>query len=147
MLNSISPNFFTSLCCQIERKRSWFLERVLKLSTSNPGRDYECQSNCPDSTACSKSLHEKFRSAYVTAFRFGPPRPSEIWRLLREFDSTTSTGQNSGSGLHSCLLHSKAWVRLLFDRMFEINQTGGTNTRLFLSIKLESGNGSGGKKV
>lgn len=83
-------------------------------------------------------MHERFRSSYVNAFRFGPPRPSEIWRLLREFD-----GIGSGSGLYACLAHSKAWVQLLFDRMFEINQTGGIGNRLFLSIKLELNGGKG----
>lgn len=113
---------------KLERKRTWFLERLLKLGLANPGRDYECQPNCPDPQNCAKMLHEKWSAAYANAFRFSPPQPSVIFRCLREFDGA------AGLQLSACQGAARVWVQGLFDRMFGL---GTLHTpRQFLAIKL-----------
>lgn len=119
---------------KLERKRTWFLERLLKLGLANPARDYECHANCPDPTACAKALGEKWVSAYANAFRFSPPQPSIIFRNLRELDGSSATA--NGMQLSACQSHAKVWVQGLFDRMFEL---GTLHTpRQFLAVKLDS---------
>ena len=71
---------------KLEKKRSWFLERLLKLSLSNVGRDYPCAATCPDPTHCARLLEEKWRQAYFAANRFGSPSPSITYRYLRQLD-------------------------------------------------------------
>ncbi|SNX86149.1 uncharacterized protein MEPE_04858 [Melanopsichium pennsylvanicum] len=138
---------------KLERKRTWFLERLLKLGLANPGRDYECTSNCPDPGHCAKVLHERWISAYSNAFRFSPPQPSVIFRCLRELDNASSSvGSSAGTGgcgegatsssattrmLSSCQQAARVWVQGLFDRMFELG-TLHTAGRLFLAIKLDA---------
>lgn len=118
---------------KLERKRTWFLERLLKLGLANPARDYECHSACPDPQNCAKLLDGRWRSQYAAAFKYGPPQPSIIMRHLRELD---------GNGVHSqsmtmlaCQSSSKAWVQSLFDRMYGL-PTHGKTPQKFLAIKL-----------
>lgn len=142
---------------KLERKRTWFLERLLKLGLANPARDYECHAACPDPQACARALHDKWQTAYKAAFRFSPPQPSVIFRYLRELDSigvgiNASSGVSSAIGsvtglaggaaqgaaplqLSNCQATARVWVQGLFDRMFELGtlHTG----RLFLAIKLD----------
>lgn len=120
---------------KLERKRIWFLERILKLSLANPTRDYECHAACPDPKACAKSLGERWQAAYQASTRYGPPQPSVVWRQLRELEGT------GGQPVAACHRASQAWVQLLFDRMFSIT-VGLSGTRpqpKFLSIKLLEG--------
>ncbi|SPO28992.1 uncharacterized protein UTRI_04960_B [Ustilago trichophora] len=119
---------------KLERKRTWFLERLLKLGLANPGRDYECHPTCPDPSGCARGLHEKWQAAYANAFRFSPPQPSAIFRHLREIDSTTTN--NNVAQLSSCQAASRIWVQGLFDRMFELG-TLHSSGRLFLAVKLD----------
>ncbi|CEH14105.1 DCD (DEVELOPMENT AND CELL DEATH) DOMAIN PROTEIN [Ceraceosorus bombacis] len=122
---------------KLERKRIWFLERILKLSLANPARDYECHAACPDPKACAKSLGERWQAAYQASTRYGPPQPSVVWRHLRELEGT------GGQPVAACHRASQAWVQLLFDRMFSIT-VGLSGTRpqpKFLSIKLVEGAG------
>ena len=116
---------------KLERKRTWFLERLLKLGLANPARDYECHPSCPDPAACARALHEKWQAAYANAFRFSPPQPSAIFRHLRELDPPSGASMQ----LSSCQATSRVWVQGLFDRMFELGtlHTG----RLFLAVKLD----------
>lgn len=118
---------------KLERKRTWFLERLLKLGLANPARDYECHSACPDPQQCAKLLDGRWHTQYAAAFKYGPPQPSIIWRHLRELD---------GNGVHSqsmtmlaCQSSSKAWVQSLFDRMYGL-PTHGKTPQKFLAIKL-----------
>lgn len=118
---------------KLERKRTWFLERLLKLGLANPARDYECHSACPDPQHCAKLLDGRWHTQYAAAFKYGPPQPSIIWRHLRELD---------GNGVHSqsmtmlaCQSSSKAWVQSLFDRMYGL-PTHGKTSQKFLAIKL-----------
>ncbi len=114
---------------KLERKRTWFLERLLKLGLANPARDYECHASCADPQTCARLLHDKWQSAYANAFRFSPPQPSVIFRHLRELDNA--------SVLHmsACQSAARSWVQGLFDRMFSL---GTLHTpRQFLAIKLE----------
>ncbi|TKY89498.1 hypothetical protein EX895_002029 [Sporisorium graminicola] len=83
---------------KLERKRTWFLERLLKLGLANPGRDYECHAACPDPQACARALHDKWQSAYKAAFRYHPPQPSVIFRYLRELDSIGNGAAAGGGG-------------------------------------------------
>lgn len=81
---------------KLERKRTWFLERLLKLGLANPARDYECHAACPDPQACARALGERWSAAYRAAFRYSPPQPSVIFRYLRELDSVGSAGASGG---------------------------------------------------
>lgn len=119
---------------KLERKRTWFLERLLKLGLANPGRDYECHPTCPDPSRCARGLHEKWQAAYANAFRFSPPQPSAIFRHLREIDATTTN--SNVAQLSSCQAASRVWVQGLFDRMFELG-TLHSSGRLFLAVKLD----------
>lgn len=120
---------------KLERKRTWFLERLLKLGLANPARDYECHSTCPDPQNCARLLHERWRSQYANAFKFGPPQPSIIWRHLRELEGSTS--MVAVPVMSACQSSSKAWVQVLFDRMYGLPTHGMTHPK-FLSIKLDS---------
>lgn len=120
---------------KLERKRTWFLERLLKLGLANPARDYECHAACPDPQNCARMLHERWRSQYANAFKYGPPQPSIIWRHLRELESTGTT--MTATAMSACQSSSKAWVQLLFDRMYGLPTHGMTPPK-FLSIKLDS---------
>lgn len=151
---------------KLERKRTWFLERLLKLGLANPARDYECHTACPDPQACARALHDKWTAAYRTAFRYHPPQPSVIFRYLRELDSIGTATAGAGSGvtagglalsaataaagagataggsaasalqLSNCQTTARVWVQGLFDRMFEL---GTLHTgRLFLAVKLDA---------
>lgn len=121
---------------KLERKRTWFLERLLKLGLANPIRDYECHAACPDPPNCARLLHERWRSQYANAFKFGPPQPSIIWRHLRELEINASSTTNAPP-MSACQSSSKAWVQLLFDRMYGLPTHGMTHPK-FLSIKLDS---------
>jgi len=123
---------------RLERKRTWFLERLLKLGLANPARDYECHAACPDPQNCARLLHERWRSQYANAFKYGPPQPSIIWRHLRELESGGSTF--TATTMSACQSSSKAWVQLLFDRMYGL-PTHGMTIPKFLSIKLDSDQG------
>lgn len=157
---------------KLERRRTWFLERLLKLGlTLNPGRDFLCQAHCPHPEACAALLHERWTNALAVATRFGPPTPSVVWRHLRELETgpaggaaslaASSASSSSGLGgvgsvgggssagvaaygpkeLAACHQAAKAWVQVLFDRMFELSGSligrGGGNPR-FVTIKLDS---------
>lgn len=69
-------------------RRTWFLERVLKLGLVNIAKEYICVSKthlissmllrgknqcptCPDPPACAKTLEDKWRQNYHSLFRFG----------------------------------------------------------------------------
>ncbi|KAI5478447.1 BTB/POZ-like domain containing protein [Pseudohyphozyma bogoriensis] len=54
---------------KLERKRSWFLERLLELGLVQTSKDYVCQPQCPDPVGCAKLVDEKWRSAWASAFR------------------------------------------------------------------------------
>lgn len=118
---------------KLERKRTWFLERLLKLGLANPARDYECHAGCPDPQHCAKSLHERWHAQYAAAFKYGPPQPSIIWRHLRELDGGGSS--SSAATMTACQASSKAWVQSLFDRMYGL-PTHGKTSQKFLAIKL-----------
>ncbi|KAK0569272.1 hypothetical protein OC861_001087 [Tilletia horrida] len=149
---------------KLERKRSWFLERLLKLSVANPQRDYECQPHCPNPQLCAEALQARWTAAYNTAFRFGPPQPTLVWRHLRELEgatgasSTTLAGSNNGPGgagggsssssgsgqtplplaLTACENSARNWVQTRFDRMFELGLAAGPRARSqFLYILLD----------
>lgn len=91
---------------QLERRRTWFLERLLKLGLASPARDYVCHPNCPDPPTCARILDERWKHAYAGAFRFGPPQPSVIFRHLRELEI------NPPLALSACQSASKSWVQV-----------------------------------
>lgn len=57
-------------------RRTWFLERLLKLGLVNSSRDYVCPPSCPDPQHCAKLVDDKWRSAWAASFKFGPPQVS-----------------------------------------------------------------------
>ncbi|KAH8926961.1 hypothetical protein BT69DRAFT_1347645 [Atractiella rhizophila] len=111
-----------STLLKLEKRRTWFLERLLKLGLVTTARDYVCSPSCPDPQTCAKLLDEKWRSAWNAAFRFGPPQPSIIYRSLRQLEPSLSS-----PALHlphtACQAHARAWVADLFDRMFSLAPT------------------------
>lgn len=126
-----------STLLKLERKRTWFLERLLKLGLANPARDYECHASCPDPKGCAKLLGERWGIVYAGAVRYTPPQPSVVYRQLRE-----AGWEGTGWGLSACQGAARVWVQGLFDRMFELGALHGSG-RMFLSVKLDA-SGLGG---
>lgn len=111
---------------KLEKRRNWFLERVLKLGLTNIAKEYQCCSTCPDPPTCARLLDEKWKQAYQTVFRFGPCQPSMVYRFLR-----TLEGVNPPLLLThlACQTTAKAFIATLFDRMFSLGVRGsGTDT-------------------
>ncbi|KAM0754557.1 hypothetical protein T439DRAFT_321591 [Meredithblackwellia eburnea MCA 4105] len=125
---------------KLERRRSWFLERLLKLGIIQISRDYVCQPTCPDPTLCAKLVDEKWRSAWSSSFRFGTPQPSIIYRSLRNLEPSLSS-----PALHlphtACQSHARLYVGDLFDRMFNL---GITAARSWGALTLNGTSGAGG---
>ncbi|KAI9604243.1 hypothetical protein H4Q26_003857 [Puccinia striiformis f. sp. tritici PST-130] len=71
---------------KLEKRQTWFLERLLKLGLVNSSRDYVCPSSCPDPQHCTKLVDNKWRSAWAASFKFGPPQPSSVYRALRSVE-------------------------------------------------------------
>ncbi|KAH9485349.1 hypothetical protein JR316_0002257 [Psilocybe cubensis] len=106
---------------KLEKRRSWFLERVLKLGITMVAKEYQCCPTCPDSAVCAKLLEEKWRQAYNAVNRFGNPQPSMAFRYLRMLE-----GINPPLALThtACQASAKAFVATLFDRMFSLGVRG-----------------------
>ncbi|CAD6907489.1 unnamed protein product [Tilletia controversa] len=117
---------------KLERKRSWFLERLLKLSVSNPQRDFECQPLCPSQNVCAEALQARWNAAYAASFRFGPPQPTVVWKHLRELE-----GGGPPLTLSACENACRVWVQTRFDRMFELGLAGPRTRSQFLYILLD----------
>ncbi|KAE8249117.1 hypothetical protein A4X13_0g5334 [Tilletia indica] len=117
---------------KLERKRSWFLERLLKLSVSNPQRDFECQALCPHQEVCAEALQQRWNAAYNAAFRFGPPQPTSVWKHLRELE-----GGGPPLTQSACENACRTWVQTRFDRMFELGLAGPRTRSQFLYILLD----------
>ncbi|KXN90649.1 hypothetical protein AN958_03889 [Leucoagaricus sp. SymC.cos] len=77
-LNTLSKETLLKL----EKRRTWFLERVLKLGLTQVNKEYQCCGTCPDPPVCARLLDEKWRQAYTAVFRFGPPQPSMVFRYV-----------------------------------------------------------------
>lgn len=56
---------------KLEKRRNWFLERVLKLGTVSIAKEYQCCATCPDPGVCAKMLEDRWRAGYHALFRFG----------------------------------------------------------------------------
>ncbi|CAH7669831.1 expressed protein, partial [Phakopsora pachyrhizi] len=130
---------------KLERKRSWFLERVLKLGLVNPPRDYDCPTSCPSPRNCIKLVDEKWKSAWAATLKFGPPQPSSVYRHLRCLEPS----------LHSpalilphtsCQQHSIRFFADLFDRMFSQFAPRGSKTH-FESSSTSNNNSSNGNNA
>ncbi|KAG8214106.1 hypothetical protein J3R82DRAFT_10866 [Butyriboletus roseoflavus] len=74
---------------KLEKRRNWFLERVLKLGLTPLAKEYQCCPTCPDTTNCARLLEEKWRQAYNAVFRFGPCQPSMVYRYLRNLEGVS----------------------------------------------------------
>lgn len=128
---------------KLERKRSWYLERLLKvrpqprspepkrpahisraqLGVVNIARDYVCTPSCPDPTTCARLLDEKWRSAWQSVFRFGgSPQPSIVYRALRSLEPSLSSPALQLTHT-ACQSQARLFVADLFDRMFSISIT------------------------
>ncbi|WAQ86831.1 hypothetical protein PtA15_7A560 [Puccinia triticina] len=102
---------------KLEKRRTWFLERLLKLGLVNSSRDYVCPPTCPDPHHCTKLVDDKWRSAWAASFKFGPPQPSSVYRALRCLEPSL----HSPALLlphTSCQQHALRFFADLFDRMF-----------------------------
>ncbi|KAK7472610.1 hypothetical protein VKT23_000723 [Stygiomarasmius scandens] len=123
-LNTLSQETLLKL----EKRRNWFLERVLKIGLTMVAKEYQCCATCPDSANCARLLEEKWRQAYHAVFRFGPPQPSMVYRYLRMLEGVSPPL----SLIHlSCQTTAKAFIATLFDRMFSLGVRGsGTDTAL-----------------
>ncbi|KAF8919953.1 hypothetical protein CPB85DRAFT_1373197 [Mucidula mucida] len=121
-LNTLSQETLLKL----EKRRNWFLERVLKIGLTAVGKEYQCCATCPDSSNCARILDEKFRQAYAAIFRFGPPQPSMVYRYLRMLEGVSPPLSLTQL---SCQTTAKAFIATLFDRMFSLGVRGsGTDT-------------------
>ncbi|QRW21346.1 The BTB (BR-C, ttk and bab)/POZ (Pox virus and Zinc finger) domain [Rhizoctonia solani] len=74
---------------KLEKRRNWFLERVLKLGLVPIAREYQCSLTCPDPSNCARQLEEKWRLGYHALFRFGPAQPSMVFRYLRQLEGVS----------------------------------------------------------
>lgn len=121
-LNTLSSDTLLKL----EKRRTWFLERVLKLGLVQIAKEYECCPSCPDPQTCARLLDEKWRQAYQAVFRFGPCQPSMVFRYLRTLEGVSPPLALSHL---VCQTTAKAFVATLFDRMFSLGVRGsGTDT-------------------
>lgn len=116
-LSTLSPETLLKL----EKRRTWFLERVLKLGLIQVAKEYQCCSTCPDPTACARLLEEKWKQAYHAVFRFGPCQPSMVFRYLRTLEGVSPPLSLTHL---SCQNTAKAFVATLFDRMFSLGIRG-----------------------
>ncbi|WVN84982.1 uncharacterized protein L203_100119 [Cryptococcus depauperatus CBS 7841] len=106
---------------KLSNKRSWFLERMLKLSAIDVKKEYSCRPDCPDPSRCQTQLDEKWRQAHSAVSRYGPPQPSVAFRCLRQLE-TFPTNPSLSMPHTSCQTTAKAWCMSLFDRMFQLNK-------------------------
>ncbi|KAL0956014.1 hypothetical protein HGRIS_002189 [Hohenbuehelia grisea] len=121
-LNTLSQETLLKL----EKRRNWFLERVLKLGLTNIAKEYQCCPTCPDTANCARLLEDKWRQAYHSVFRFGPPQPSMVFRYLRMLEGVSPPLALTHL---SCQASAKAFTATLFDRMFSLGLRGsGTET-------------------
>ncbi|KAF8894144.1 hypothetical protein BD779DRAFT_1660891 [Infundibulicybe gibba] len=121
-LNTLSQETLLKL----EKRRTWFLERVLKLGLTLVAKEYQCCPTCPDSAICARLLEEKWRQAYHAVFRFGPPQPSMVYRYLRMLEGVSPPLSLTQT---ACQTSAKAFTATLFDRMFSLGVRGsGTDT-------------------
>ncbi|KAJ8496462.1 hypothetical protein ONZ51_g1120 [Trametes cubensis] len=111
---------------KLEKRRTWFLERVLKLGLVQIAKEYQCCQSCPDPANCARLLEEKWKQAYQAVFRFGPCQPSMVFRYLRTLEGVSPPLSLTHL---SCQTTAKAFVATLFDRMFSLGVRGsGTDT-------------------
>ncbi|KAJ7647408.1 hypothetical protein FB45DRAFT_198634 [Roridomyces roridus] len=106
---------------KLEKRRNWFLERVLKLGLTMVAKEYQCCATCPDPANCARLLEEKWKQAYHAIFRFGPPQPSMVYRYLRMLEGVSPPLSLTHL---SCQTTAKAFVATLFDRMFSLGVRG-----------------------
>ncbi|ESK88457.1 hypothetical protein Moror_14693 [Moniliophthora roreri MCA 2997] len=116
-LNTLSQETLLKL----EKRRNWFLERVLKIGLTMVAKEYQCCTTCPDSANCARLLEEKWRQAYHAVFRFGPPQPSMVYRYLRMLEGVSPPLSLTHL---SCQTTAKAFIATLFDRMFSLGVRG-----------------------
>ncbi|KAF9049695.1 hypothetical protein BJ165DRAFT_1413875 [Panaeolus papilionaceus] len=116
---------------KLEKRRNWFLERVLKLGLTMVSKEYQCCSTCPDPPTCARLLEEKWKQAYHAVFRFGPPQPSMVFRYLRMMEgvspplSLTHTACQASAKSFIATRKDGCFVCLhLFDRMFSLGVRG-----------------------
>jgi len=111
---------------KLEKRRNWFLERVLKLGLTNVAKEYQCCSTCPDPPTCARLLEDKWKQAYHAVFRFGPCQPSMVYRYLRTLEGVSPPLSLTHL---SCQTTAKSFTATLFDRMFSLGVRGsGTDT-------------------
>ncbi|KAF8161044.1 hypothetical protein B0H34DRAFT_699177 [Crassisporium funariophilum] len=116
-LNTLSQETLLKL----EKRRNWFLERVLKLGLTMVAKEYQCCPTCPESAICARLLEEKWRQAYHAVFRFGPPQPSMVFRYLRMLEGVSPPLSLTQT---ACQASAKAFIATLFDRMFSLGVRG-----------------------
>ncbi|PFH46385.1 hypothetical protein AMATHDRAFT_51077 [Amanita thiersii Skay4041] len=119
-LNTLSKETLLKL----EKRRNWFLERVLKLGLTMIAKEYQCVTHCvtcPDPPTCARLLDEKWRQAYHSVFRFGPPQPSMVFRYLRMLEGVSPPLSLTQT---ACQASAKAFTATLFDRMFSLGVRG-----------------------
>ncbi|KAG6335960.1 hypothetical protein ID866_3136 [Astraeus odoratus] len=102
---------------KLEKRRNWFLERVLKLGLTPLAKEYQCCITCPDPANCARLLEEKWKQAYNAVFRFGPCQPSMVYRYLRNLEGVSPPLSLTHL---TCQATAKAFTATLFDRMFSI---------------------------
>ncbi|WVQ72642.1 hypothetical protein IAR50_002201 [Cryptococcus sp. DSM 104548] len=104
---------------KLSTRRSWFLERLLKLGIIDVKKEYSCRPDCPDPQRCQLQLDEKWRQAHAAVSRYGPPQPSVAFRCLRQLE-TFPTNPSLSMPHALCQGAAKGWVMSLFDRMFQL---------------------------
>ncbi|TCD61701.1 hypothetical protein EIP91_008030 [Steccherinum ochraceum] len=116
-MSTLSPETLLKL----EKRRTWFLERVLKLGLVQMAKEYQCCPTCPEPAICARLLDDKWRQSYQAMFRFGPCQPSMVFRYLRMLEGVSPPLQLTHL---NCQATAKAFAAALFDRMFSLGMRG-----------------------
>ncbi|TFK75277.1 hypothetical protein BDN72DRAFT_758120 [Pluteus cervinus] len=138
-LNTLSQETLLKL----EKRRNWFLERVLKLGLTMIAKEYQCCPTCPDSSTCARLLEEKWKQAYHAVFRFGPPQPSMVYRYLRMLEGVSPPLSLTQT---ACQASAKAFTATLFDRMFSLGVRGGGADVAPLGARVAAATGTAGPR-
>ncbi|KAG8808598.1 hypothetical protein FRC17_003880, partial [Serendipita sp. 399] len=109
---------------KLEKRRNWFLERVLKLGTVSIAKEYQCCPTCPDPAGCARQLEDKWRAGYQALFRFGK---RDTLRPRAAVDGvqipTLTRGSVPTAGVDPPELPD-ARQNMVFDRMFSLGVRG-----------------------
>ncbi|KAG6896430.1 hypothetical protein C0992_008305 [Termitomyces sp. T32_za158] len=97
---------------KLEKRRTWFLERVLKLGLTMIAKEYQCVSSYGSNAIYALSK---------LSLNNSPPQPSMVFRYLRMLEGVSPPLSLTQT---ACQASAKAFTATLFDRMFSLGVRG-----------------------